>query len=53
MVVVIGDWLDLPVLPTLAVAALACSVLRMLAVRRGSHLPVAGGRHQGDPPRDA
>ena len=53
LVVVIGARLGLPVVPTIAVAALACFVLRMLAVRRGWHLPVAGGRRPADPPRES
>ncbi|WP_343214913.1 trimeric intracellular cation channel family protein [Dyella lutea] len=40
---VIGAWLVWPVVPTIAVAALACFVLRMLAVRRGWRAAAARG----------
>ena len=43
-VVVIGTTLGLPSAATMAVGAIVCFTLRMLAVRRGWQLPVAGGR---------
>lgn len=49
LVVVIGARLDTPAVPTIAVAALTCFVLRMLAVRRGWHLPIAGGSRSVEP----
>jgi uncharacterized membrane protein YeiH len=43
-VVVIGATLGLPSAATMAAGAIVCFALRMLAVRRGWQLPVAGGR---------
>jgi len=43
-VVVIGTMLGLPSAATMTAGAVCCFVLRMLAVRRGWHLPIAGGR---------
>ena len=42
-VVVVGIAMGLPSAAVMFVGALLCFVLRMLAVRRGWHLPVAGG----------
>lgn len=43
-VVVIGAMLGLPSAATMFVGALCCFTLRMMAIRRGWQLPVAGGR---------
>ncbi len=43
-VVVIGAMLGLPSAATMIVGAVVCFGLRMLAVRRGWQLPIAGGR---------
>ncbi len=43
-VVVIGSMLGLPIAATMTAGAVLCFVLRMLAVRRGWQLPIAGGR---------
>ena len=43
-VVVIGATLGLPSAATMAAGAIVCFALRMLAVRRGWQLLVAGGR---------
>jgi uncharacterized membrane protein YeiH len=40
--VVIGDALGLPAAPTAIAGALSCIALRLLAIRRGWQLPVAG-----------
>lgn len=45
--VVIGHWSGWPPAPTAVGGALACIVLRLLAIRRGWQLPVAG---QGEQP---
>lgn len=53
-VVVLGALLGLPTVATMSAGAAACFVLRMLAVRRGWQLPIAGhrGTASGDkPPR--
>jgi uncharacterized membrane protein YeiH len=53
-VVVLGALLGLPTVATMSAGAAACFVLRMLAVRRGWQLPIAGQRStaSGDkPPR--
>lgn len=39
-----GAWLGLPSLPTALFGAALCLFLRLMAVYRGWHLPVAGGR---------
>ena len=39
-----GAWLGLPSLPTALFGAAVCLFLRLMAVYRGWHLPVAGGR---------
>jgi uncharacterized membrane protein YeiH len=53
MVVVVGDLLHLPVIPTAFAGGLICFGLRMAAIRRGWHLPVArqGGPRPPDDPR--
>lgn len=51
-VVVIGTMLGLPSAATMIAGAVCCFVLRMLAVRRGWHLPIAGGR-RAEKPDDA
>ena len=53
-VVVLGALFGLPMVATMSAGAAACFTLRMLAVKRGWHLPVAGSRNpaSGDnPPR--
>lgn len=50
-VVVIGALLGLPSAATMFAGALCCFGLRMLAVRRGWQLPVAGGRRAEKPDR--
>ncbi|NLA68124.1 MAG: trimeric intracellular cation channel family protein [Gammaproteobacteria bacterium] len=47
-IVVVGHLLDLPLVPMAVVGGLACFVLRMLALRRGWRLPVAGGTPPSD-----
>lgn len=47
-VVVVGALLELPSAATMFAGALCCFVLRMLAVRRGWQLPVAGGLAKED-----
>jgi len=42
--VVVGHMLDWPVIPTAIVAAFLCFGLRLMAIRRGWMLPVAGAR---------
>ena len=44
-VVVTGEAMGLPSAAVMSTGALLCFVLRMLAVRRGWHLPVAGDRN--------
>jgi uncharacterized membrane protein YeiH len=44
-VVVIGASLGLPSAATMIAGAVICFSLRMLAVRRGWQLPIAGGHH--------
>jgi uncharacterized membrane protein YeiH len=51
-VVVVGAMLGLPSAATMFVGAICCFGLRMMAIRRGWQLPVAGGRH-ADKPDDA
>jgi uncharacterized membrane protein YeiH len=52
-VVVIGATLGLPSAATMIAGAAICFGLRMLAVRRGWQLPIAGGRPAGKPhPRE-
>ncbi len=51
-VVVIGATLGLPSAATMIAGAVFCFVLRMLAVRRGWQLPIAGG-HRAEKPDDA
>ena len=48
-VVVIGASLGLPSAATMSVGAVLCFGLRMLAVRRGWQLPIAGGRRAEGP----
>src|SRR5256885_1845940 len=48
-VVVIGATLGLPSAATMIAGAVFCFGLRMLAVRRGWRLPIAGGRPAGKP----
>jgi uncharacterized membrane protein YeiH len=43
-VVVVGDHLELPPAPAVVVAALICFGLRLMAMRFGWRLPVAGRR---------
>ncbi|MGN6235183.1 trimeric intracellular cation channel family protein [Dyella sp.] len=53
-VLVLGALLGLPTVATMSAGAAACFTLRMLAVKRGWHLPIAGrrGAAAGDnPPR--
>lgn len=45
-VVVAGDAMGLPSAAVMFTGAVLCFVLRMLAVRRGWHLPVAGARER-------
>ena len=45
-VVVFGQWLRLPLLPVIAVAAGLCFGLRFMAIRHGWHLPVAQHRER-------
>ena len=47
LVVVLGDALALPAAPVAVAGAVLCFALRLLAIRRGWRLPVAGG---GAPP---
>jgi len=46
-IVVIGAALGLPSAATMIAGAVTCFVLRMLAVRRGWQLPIAGSRRAG------
>ncbi len=46
--VVAGHLLGWPVVPTSVAAAAACFVLRLLAIRRGWNLPVAGAARQSN-----
>jgi uncharacterized membrane protein YeiH len=42
-VVVVGDMLDLPPIATTVAGAALCFGLRLVAIRRGWHLPIAPG----------
>lgn len=45
-VVVVGSQLHLPSAPTAVVGAVICLGLRLISIRRGWQLPVAGGREE-------
>jgi uncharacterized membrane protein YeiH len=47
-VVVAGERLDLPSLPVAIAGGLACFALRVVAIRRGWHLPVAASDDERD-----
>jgi uncharacterized membrane protein YeiH len=49
-VVVIGHALSLPAAPTAVAGALLCLGLRLISIRRGWNLPVAGGRMKPEEP---
>ena len=51
-VVIIGASLGLPSAATMIAGAIICFSLRMLAVRRGWQLPIAGGGHAEKPDSD-
>lgn len=51
-IVVGGHLLDMPLVPTALAGGLACLVLRLLALRRGWRLPVAGGTTRSRHPDD-
>ena len=50
-IVVVGDQLGFPIVLTAIVGGLACFCLRVVAIRRGWHLPVAPG--EPPPPTDS
>ena len=52
VVVVFGHVAGLPSVPVALVGAFVCLVLRLLAIRRGWHLPTAGPSDQAKPPAE-
>ena len=52
VVVVLGHAAGLPSVPVALVGAFVCLVLRLLAIRRGWHLPTAGPSDQAKPPAE-
>ena len=48
MLVVVGEGLNWPIVPTAVVAAAICFVVRLLAIRKGWNLPVAQSESRGE-----